>query len=318
MLELRAGDWELGARYAAESLAVETQFGYAVQPGDELPAAAIAAHRGEIAEARARSERALALSESTGIRISQSAHRWVLGFIELSLGNPAGALEYLREGWAIRDDVRMLEPGQRFELADTLEALIAVGDLDEAERLLPPWEERSRVLDRAWAMAIVARCRGLVLAARGDFSGAWPCFEQALEQHARVQDPFQHARTLLALGVTQRRAKQRREARKTLEQALEIFERLGAPLWAGKARAELARIGGRAPASDVLTEGERRIVAGVAAGGKNREVAAALFLSEHTVETVLSRAYRKLGVRSRSELTRLMGPQTDGDPPSKS
>ena len=44
-------------------------------------------------------------------------------FVE-SLGNPAGALEYLREGWAIRDDVRMLEPGQRFELADTLEKVL--------------------------------------------------------------------------------------------------------------------------------------------------------------------------------------------------
>jgi DNA-binding NarL/FixJ family response regulator len=133
-----------------------------------------------------------------------------------------------------------------------------------------------------------------------------------------VQDPFQQARTLLALGVTQRRAKQRREARKTLERALEIFERLGAPLWAAKARAELARIGGRAPSPGVLTEGERRIVAGVASGRKNREVAAALFLSEHTVETVLSRAYRKLGVHSRSELAALMGPHIHDDPPANS
>jgi tetratricopeptide (TPR) repeat protein len=317
-LELRAGNWELGARYAADSLALNAQFGYAPQPPEELPGAAIAAHRGEIEDARERSERALAVAEATDVRIAQSGHRWVLGFIELSLGNPDKALEYLRDGWAIRDEVRMLEPGHRFELADTLEALIAVGDLEEAERLLQPWEERAGRLDRAWALAILARCRALVLAAHGDFPGAWASFDQALAQHARVQDPFQHARTLLALGATQRRAKQRREARKTLEQALEIFERLGAPLWGAKASAELARIGGRAPSPGVLTEGERRIVAGVASGRKNREVAAALFLSEHTVETVLSRAYRKLGVRSRSELTRLMGPQTEGDPPANS
>ena len=318
LLELRAGNWELGAGYAEASLALGTQFGYVTRPSDELPAAAIAAHRGQIAEARARSERALALAEATGVRIAQSGHRWVLGFIELSLGNPAGALEYLRGGWAIRDEVRMLEPGHRFELADTLEALIAVGDLDEAERLMRPWEERSRSLDRAWALAILGRCRALVLAARGDYAGAWECFEGALVQHDRATDPFQRARTLLAQGVTQRRAKQRRAARQTLGEALEIFERLGAPLWAAKCRDELARIGGRASSAGELTEGERRVVAAVVSGRRNREVAADLFLSEHTVETVLSRAYRKLGVRSRTELAHLLGPGTGEDPAANS
>jgi DNA-binding CsgD family transcriptional regulator len=318
MLELRAGNWELGAEYADTALTLGAQFGYATRPSDELPAAAIAAHRGQIAAARTRSERALALARATDVRIAQSGHRWVLGFIELSLDNPAAALVHLRGGWAIRDEVRMLEPGHRFELADTLDALIAVGDLDEAERLLQPWEERSRSLDRAWALAILGRCRALVLAARGDVAGARECFEEALVQHDRANDPFQRARTLLAQGVTQRRTKQRAAARHTLEQALEIFERLGAPLWSAKARAELARIGGRPPSSGELTEAERRVVAGVASGLRNREVAAHLFLSEHTVETVLSRAYRKLGVRSRSELARLLGPGTEQDPPANS
>ena len=188
------------------------------------------------------------------------------------------------------------------ELADTLEALIAVGELEEAERKLVPWEERARALDRSWALAITARCRALLLAARGDLEGAQAGFERALAEHARTQDPFQHARTLLAHGVTQRRAKQRGAARVTLEQALAIFERLGAPLWAEQARSELARIGGRAPSRGELTEAERRIAALVAEGRTNREVAAALFVTEHTVEGALTRAYRKLGVRSRAEL----------------
>lgn len=311
LLELRAGHWELAAHYAADSLALRAQFGYVGAQGPaELPAAALAAHRGEIADARARSERALALADASGVQIAQSGHRWVLGFIELSLGNAAAALVYLRRGWEIRDEIRILEPGHRLELADTLEALIAVGELDEAERLLVPWEERSRALDRAWALAILARCRALVLAARGDFAGASASFERALAEHARIEDPFQHARTLLALGAMQRRVKQRGAARETLEQALGIFEQLGAPLWAEKARAELARIGGRAPSRGGLTEGERRIATLVAEGHTNREVAAALFLTEHTVETVLSRAYRKLGVHSRGELTRLLVRET--------
>ena len=272
------------------------------RPVAELPAALIAAHQGRIEDARDRSERALALAEADGIRIAQSGHHWVLGFIELSRGDAAAALGYLERAWEIRDSVRGLEPGHRLELADTLEALIAVGELEEAEEKLIPWEERARALDRSWALAITARCRALLLAARGDVAGAEAGFERALAEHARTQDPFQHARTLLAQGVTQRRAKQRGAARGTLEQALASFERLGAPLWAEKARSELARIGGRAPSRGELTEAERRIAALVAEGRTNREVAAALFVTEHTVEGALTRVYRKLGVRSRAEL----------------
>jgi DNA-binding CsgD family transcriptional regulator len=141
-----------------------------------------------------------------------------------------------------------------------------------------------------------------VLAARGDLEGAFASFERALAEHARSTDPFEHARTLLAFGRTQRRAKKRGAARTTLEDALARFERLGAPLWVEQTRAELARIGERAPSRGELTEAESRIATLVADGRTNREVAAALFLTVHSVETALTRIYRKLGVRSRAEL----------------
>jgi DNA-binding CsgD family transcriptional regulator len=311
ILEWRAGNWESAARHAADSLALRTQFGReASQPVAELPTALIAAHQGHIDAARDRSERALAAAEADGIRIAQSGHSWVLGFIEFSRGDAPAALVYLERAWEIRDSVLLLEPGHRLELADTLEALIAVGRLGEAEKKLVQWEKRSRAVDRSWAMAITARCRALLLAANGDLAGAQVGFERALKEHARTEDPFQHARTLLALGVTQRRAKQRGASRLTLEQALATFERLGAPLWAEKARVELQRIGGRAPSRGELTEAEHRIAALVAEGRTNREVAAALFVTEHTVEAALTRAYRKLGVRSRAELTQRLGHET--------
>ena len=205
----------------------------------------------------------------------------------------------------------MLEPGTRLELGDLLEALIATGQLDEADDILATWEPRAGALDRAWALAILARGRALLLAARGDLEGAFASFERALCEHARSTDPFHHARTLLALGRTQRRAKQRGAARATLDDALARFERLGAPLWAEQTRAELARIGGRAPSRGELTEAERRIARLVAEGSTNREVAAALFLTEHSVETALTRIYRKLGVRSRrSSLRGLLAAKT--------
>ena len=109
-------------------------------------------------------------------------------------------------------------------------------------------------------------------------------------------------------GAVERRAKRKREARQTLTNALEIFEGLGATLWAEKARAELARIGGRAPSSTDLTPSEARVAELVAAGGTNREVADALFISVHTVEANLKRIYRKLGIRSRTELASTLPP----------
>jgi DNA-binding CsgD family transcriptional regulator len=195
------------------------------------------------------------------------------------------------------------EPGVRLDLGDLLEALIAVGQLDEAESVLATWEPRAAAIDRSWALAILARCRALLVAARGNLDGAFVSFDRALSEHARCgTDPFQHARTLLALGRTQRRAKQRGLARTTLEAARARFERLGAPLWVEQTRLELARIGGRASSRGELTEAERSIARRVGEGRSNREVAAALFLSEHSVETALTRIYQKLGVRSRAEL----------------
>ena len=87
-----------------------------------------------------------------------------------------------------------------------------------------------------------------------------------------------------------------------LTQALEIFDGLGAAAWSERTRAELARIGGRAASSVDLTPTEARVAELVAAGSTNREAADALFVSVHTVEANLKRIYRKLGIRSRTEL----------------
>jgi DNA-binding CsgD family transcriptional regulator len=304
LLEWRAGNWDEADRYAAGSLDLRTQLG-GLSHTDEFPTAIIAAHRGRIDDARARSHRAIARAEAEGVQIELSGHGWVLGFIELSLGDATAALPHLRRSYELRNTF-MLEPAQRLELGDLLEALIATGDLDEAGDILAPWEERAGAIDRAWALAILARCRALLLAAQGDLDGAFASFERALAEHERSTDPFHHARTLLALGRTQRRAKQRGAARATLEEALAAFEHLGAPLWAEQARAELARIGGRSPSGGELTEAEGRIAKLVAEGRTNRDVAAALFLTEHSVETALTRVYRKLGVRSRTELAHLL------------
>ena len=165
------------------------------------------------------------------------------------------------------------EPAYFRIVPDEVEALVALGRLDEAESLLVPFEEAGRNLDRAWAIATGARCRALVLAARGDLAGASAAADEAVREHDRLPLPFELGRTLLVRGTVERRAKRKREARDTLTKALEVFDGLGAALWAEKARAELARIGGRAPSSLDLTPTEDRVAALVAGGSTNREVA---------------------------------------------
>jgi DNA-binding CsgD family transcriptional regulator len=142
-------------------------------------------------------------------------------------------------------------------------------------------------------------------------------YGDALEWHEKVELPLDRARTLLALGGAQRRAKRRREARATITEALAVFERIGAGLWATRTRAELRRISGRAASPGSLTPAEERVAALVAEGKTNREVAAALFLSDRTVEGHLSRIFGKLGVRSRTELARVLtSPTGQGIEPS--
>jgi DNA-binding CsgD family transcriptional regulator len=316
MLEWRDGNWEAATAAAATAVALTEQFGRESATITSWPAAVIAAHRGEVGHARELAERGL--NAAARPDLAEAGFEWVLGFIELSLGNARRALEHLDRADQVCSALGILEPMLQWFLPDLLDALLGAGEIDRVEQTVAPWERRALALDRPLPLAVAARTRGLLCAATGDVPRAFACFDEALAAHGRMNDPFQRARTLVALGATQRRAKQRRAARETLEQAFTVFNRLPAPLWAEKARAELARIGGRTASRGELTESESRIAALVAEGRSNREVATALFLTEHSVETALSRIYRKLGVRSRTELTSRLARVTPEPPPSKS
>jgi DNA-binding NarL/FixJ family response regulator len=109
------------------------------------------------------------------------------------------------------------------------------------------------------------------------------------------------------VGQLQRRQRQKERSRATLREALQAFEAMGAPLWAGRVRSELARAEA-VPTHDLaLTPSERRVAELAASGMTNKAVAAALFISPKTVEANLGRIYRKLGINSRAELGRIIG-----------
>jgi DNA-binding CsgD family transcriptional regulator len=299
--ELWGGRWPLAAEYAARALDISVQYGCDV-PWNHLATAVIAAHRGQLGVARAHSERALQLGEEQ-IGQHTPVHLGTLGVVALQAGDPHVALDWFSESEATTTRLGWREPGKRWWVPDHVEALLALDRPEDADRVLDAWEADARRLERAWVLAHVTRCRGLVAAARGDVPEAASLLEQAVMGHETVGDAFGRARALLALGVVRRRQRQKRGAREAIGAALAGFEELGAATWVDKARAELGRIGGRTRAEG-LTAAERRVAALVADGRTNREVAAALFLGERTVETHLSHVYAKLCVRSRAELAR--------------
>jgi DNA-binding CsgD family transcriptional regulator len=302
-VECRAGNWDVAARHAEEAYEIDVESGRLLGRGHTLfPKALVEAHRGEADAARSDAEEGLRLCLLNEDLLDASCNGAVLGFLELSLSDPAAAIARLEPVLEFLQAMGAAEPGVIPCVPDAIEALVALGELERAGQLLSAHEEHGRTLDRPWALATAARCRGLLAAARGDQPASMAAFEGAMEQHVRLGMPFELGRSLLALGEAQRRFKQRRAAGGSLQAALETFERLGAPLWAEKARADLARIGSRATSPGELTPTEQRVAELVAEGQTNREVADALFVSVKTVEANLSRIFQKLGIRSRRQL----------------
>jgi DNA-binding CsgD family transcriptional regulator len=317
-IECLAGNWEQAAEYADECYDAVEQTGQETQrPFALTTKAAVDAHFGLIEATRSATDEGLPLALRVGVLPAYFELLAVRGFLELSLGDAAEAHRFLGP---LPDAVRESGFGEpalfRFH-GDAIETLLTLGRTEEAAGLLAELEEQGRALQRVWALAVASRCRALLSAAAGDVNRASDELARALELHERLQEPFERARTLLVLGTVKRRARKKRAARESLGSALAVFEELGAVLWSEKARAELARIGGRAPASGALTPTEERVARLVVDGLTYREVADALFISPKTVQWNLSKIYRKLGVRSRAELAAKLAAEagSPGDAP---
>ncbi len=299
------GRWEDALRHAEDAHEASLEIGQRHQQAWSLATRAlIRASLGVDDLARQDASEALAIAGDRAMGVARIHAAWALGLLELSRDRPEETIRVLAP---VREQLvaaGVAEPGSMRFVPDEIEAHIVLGMPADAEEPLAWLEACGRALDRASALGAVARCQGFILSAEGDHQRALQAFERALVQHERVPIPFDRARTLLALGSAQRRAKKKSEARATLEHARSLFEQLGAIIWEEKTRAELRRIGGRAPSRDALTPTERRVAELVAEGKTNKEVAAALFVSPRTVEFHLRNVFRKLGVHTRGELGR--------------
>ena len=272
------------------------------------------AQAGELAEARAACQEILDRLGTHPDVILEGMARIVLGMAEMAAGNLAEVDRQLLRAHEIEEWAHNREPCTNRFHGDHAEAVIGLGDLDRAEGLVRRMEERASALPRPWILAVSARSRGLLNAARGDLGQALADYDRALSAHESLDMPVELGRTLLAQGRLHRRRNERQRAQDCLSRAAAVFDAAGAPRWAALAREELGRAQGRRGSADRLTPTELQIAELAVAGLRNTEIAARLFLSGKTVEANLSRIYRKLGVRSRTELAARMPAQGTAAP----
>lgn len=299
--------------FAEARLLAEDTMERALQLGTDLPLAIalfteanVAAYTGQPDDARDASRRALEIFER-GTCLAVTVWPLVtLGFLDESLEDHASAAATLGPLVEAASAMGYGEPAAAPFAGDAIEAFIEMGRLDEAARLLVDLEDNGTRLDRSWTLAVAARGRALLLATTGDLDGASEAAQRALVELERLAMPFERARTQLVLGQIQRRRRQKRAAAATIREALDMFDQLGTPLWSARARRELERVSAAGPAAAGLTPSERLVAELAATGMRNREVAAALFISSKTVEANLARVYHKLGIHSRAELGQRM------------
>jgi DNA-binding CsgD family transcriptional regulator len=302
------GDFAEANRATAEAMELARRLGgdFPLMLGQVMQAC-IAAYTAAEDDARQDISAAVDASKRCGTVWHDEWTRTALGFFETSLMNYEAAVDALEPLVArFAETPGTAEIFAAAFLPDAVEALAGLGRVAEAEPLVDALERNGRRMNRAWMLAVGARSRALVLAAKGNTESAAATAVHAMVHHDRLPMPFERARTLLLLGQLQCQQRDRSGAN-SLRSALSAFEDLGATRWADRARAELASTDAARGTPGLLTDTERRVADLAASGKTNREVGDILFVSAKTVEATLARVYRKLGIRSRAELGQTMG-----------
>ncbi|TVT48116.1 AAA family ATPase [Amycolatopsis rhizosphaerae] len=259
-----------------------------------------AAVAGDEDRCRELAEPAFARALERGVSRTVSRGAMALTLLEMSLGRYEQALDRMAAAGHNPVGALHFSPEQ-------VEAAVRTGQPERAVEPLSYLRRWAEASGQPWGLAMARRCAALV--AGGDEAEAH--FEEAVRLHGDGVRPFERARTELLYGEWLRRSRRRTEARTHLRSALQTFERLGAPPWANRARAELRATGEVSlvtvvkPGLDGLTPQELQVVRLAARGLSNREIGAQLFLSPKTVAYHLYKAYPKLGVASRRDLSTL-------------
>ncbi len=320
VLERTVGEWTSALALAHEAAALAAEASWSAQLPLSLSLLARIEAGFGLDTCREHAAQALASSRSDGSSVVATVQALAaLGLLELGLDQVHEAKEVLNRALHVAAACSDHSPMLILEvLPDLIEAQVRAGDLEAARRGLAELHRLASMTGLPSDLAAAERCSGLL--ARDDYR---PAFEKAVQWHTHAPSPYERARTQLAYGTRLRRGRHRPEAQTQLTAALTQFERLGAAPWATRARAELTSAGATLPArgastmnaasvATTLTPQELQVCLKVARGLSNADTAATLFLSIKTVEYHLSNAYRKLNIRSRTQLVRLFSPAAPG------
>jgi DNA-binding CsgD family transcriptional regulator len=311
LAEFLAGEWDAARTTSRAGLdlaeIMEYEYGRPILLG---ALARLEACEGRLESARALATGALSKLTALGERFWSTIALGSLTFTELCSGDSRSALTHAQ---VINERFPERECSWSYHQGDEIEALVLAGQHEGALSRAAALRRAGIELELPRFLAWADRGEGLVLAAAGDLPAAQVAFESALSHHDHFTQPFERARTVLALGVTLRRSRRRRDARETLGEALDEFVRLGAAQFVRIVRDEQKHVGGRPPVGvHELTAAEDRVARLVASGRSNREVAEELFITVSTVEATLTRVYRKLQIKSRSQLSKVLTARGDG------
>ena len=307
-LRLRRGSFHEAARLSDEALGLgEDAVGSFLHSVTLTTAAFVAANRGEAGACIRHAEHARAIALRLDLISTLACAEQALGFLALGAGDAETAVAHLERAREHTLRFGSRDPSFLYTHADLVEAYVRAGRPADAAALTDELAAGAEATGGVWAAAATSRCRLLV---EGD-DRLDDHIAAALAAHAQLAQPFELARTQLCAGEQLRRARRRADARPQLAAAYATFTALGAEQWAGRAGHELratgAARGEASPNGEPLTAREQDVCALVAGGATNREAATALHMSPRTVEHHLRMAYRKLGVRSRTEMTRRLG-----------
>jgi DNA-binding NarL/FixJ family response regulator len=308
-LELRTARWDAVSKLLDEWGESDDEQSL-ITPTYQRCRALLAAGRGDAPMAEQWAAPAFDDARARGYRWQVLEASRALGMAALLAHQPVAAAEWLRAVWQHAEDQGVEDPGAFPVAPELVEALVEAGERGEAAAVSARLSELSQFHAHPWGLASAKRCDAVVrLSRRKHDDQAAAQMAEAAADFGRLGLPFDQARTLLALGRALRRAKRWGAARTALQEAAAAFERLGSPGWTAEARSELARVGARRPSpSGELTPTERRVAELAASGCSNKEIARTLHVTVSTVEAHLSRAYVKLGVRSRSQLAGRLPP----------
>jgi DNA-binding CsgD family transcriptional regulator len=270
------------------------------------------AYRGHLTEARATGLAQIRESAARGQGGPADIGRYIAALAGLLGGDYAAAMSSAQT--VIEDD-----PAYTAEvtLPEMIQAAVRAGEHEAAATACKTLSERALAAGTPWALGLRARCQALLT----EGAVAESCYLESISQLKRTRMAVDLARAHLLYGQWLRRARRRRDARRELRTAHDMFAAMGADRLAEQAAAELRATGERArtrtPGTALdLTPQETRVADLAAAGAPDSEIAAQLFISPSTVDYHLRKVFRKLHVTSRTQLTGRLGSGPEPGRPS--